>query len=121
MPIGYLFPCGTHNNKRAMNERYVLVEFPEETTYFEGNDIGYPSYEAEDNGARFVSESDYKDYFGKEPDKNQIHIPVQWPESQELMEDPKFEEYTEAVMDEKGLNDFICPAYWVSLCYLKDK
>ena len=38
---------------------YVLVEFPDDATYFEENDIGYPSFESEDNGARYVSEYDY--------------------------------------------------------------
>lgn len=38
---------------------YVLAEFPDDTTYFEENDIGYPSFGSEDNGARYVTEYDY--------------------------------------------------------------
>jgi hypothetical protein len=100
---------------------YVLVEFPEDSSYFEDNDIGYPCFESEDNGARYVPEEDYIRHFGHEPNPNQYYVIVQWSESQELLEDPHYEEYTEAVMDEKGLNDFICPAYWVALCYINKK
>ncbi len=99
---------------------YVLVEFPEDTTYFEENNIGYPCHESEDNGARFVKTEDYINYFGYEPNPNQYYAIVEWPESQELMEEPDYEEHSEEVMDEKGLADFICPAYWVSVCYLKE-
>ena len=34
------------------DDLYVLVEFPDDTSYFEENDIGYPSFNSEDNGAR---------------------------------------------------------------------
>ena len=33
---------------------YVLAEFPDDTTYFEENDIGYPSFGSEDNGASTI-------------------------------------------------------------------
>jgi hypothetical protein len=94
-------------------EIYVLVEFPNDSSYFEDNDIGYPCCESEDNGARYVPEEDYVKVFERKPDDAMLYKIVMWPESQELMEDEKFEEYSEVVYDEKGMNDFICPAYWV--------
>jgi hypothetical protein len=98
---------------------YVLVGFPEDSSYFEDNDIGYPSYGSDDNGARYVPEEDYIKVFGHKPDEAMLYKIVQWPESQELMEDEGFEEYSEGVFDEKGLNDFICPAYWVPISKAK--
>ena len=37
---------------------YVLVEFPDDTSFFEEEYIGYPSFGSSDNGARYVSEYD---------------------------------------------------------------
>lgn len=98
---------------------YVLVEFPEDASYFEENETGYPCYESEDNGARFVSEEDYTKVFGHEPEPNQCYQPVCWPEIQELMEDPKFDSYSELIIDRKGVADFGDSAYWIPLCYIK--
>lgn len=97
---------------------YVLVEYPEDTGYFEENEIGYPSFESEDNGARFVPEDDYIRVFCKEPDPAQLYKPVCWPESQDLMEDPKYESYTEFIESGKAFDDFGPSAFWVPLCYL---
>ncbi len=96
---------------------YVLVQFPEDTSYFEENNIGYPSYESEDNGARFVSEEDYIKVFGHEPDAAGLYRAVCWPEIQELQEDAKFETYSEVIQDEAGINDFGPSAYWIPVCY----
>ena len=38
------------------NNIYALVEFPDDGTYFEQEDIGYPVFDREDNGARLVPE-----------------------------------------------------------------
>lgn len=100
---------------------YVVVEFPEDPSYFENNNIGYPCYESDDNGARYVPEEDYIKVFGHKPNEAMLYKIVQWPESQELMEDENFEEYSECVYDEKGLGDFICPAYWVPFSKNKNK
>ena len=40
--------------RQLCNGLYVLVEFPDDASYFEENDIGYSSFESEDNGARYV-------------------------------------------------------------------
>jgi hypothetical protein len=98
---------------------YVLVAFPEDASHFEENGIGYPCHKSGDNGARFVRTEDYIDHFDHKPDGNRYYAVVEWPESQELMEKPGYEEYSEEVMDEKGLADFICPAFWVPLCFRK--
>lgn len=50
---------------RTWSNDYVLVEFPDDASYFEENDIGYPSFGSEDNGARYVPEYDYIRHFQK--------------------------------------------------------
>jgi len=108
-----------NTKEEKTNGPFILVQFPEDSSCFEENNIGYPCCDAEDNGARYVSIDDYIKIFMKEPDPENLYIIVQWPESQELMEKPDFESYSEVVMDKKGLNDFICPAYWVQQSSLK--
>lgn len=103
---------------------YVLVEFPDDATYFEENDIGYPSFESEDNGARYVSEYDYIQRFEQDPPANAYFKPVQWPESQPHLFPDEPNESTdalcEAINDEKGRADFGEQAVWVPLCNLKN-
>ena len=103
---------------------YVLVEFPDDATYFEENDIGYPSCESEDNGARYVSEYDYIQRFEQDPPANAYFKPMQWPESQPHLFPDEPNESTdalcEAINDEKGRADFGEQAVWVPLCNLKN-
>lgn len=103
---------------------YVLVEFPDDATYFEENDIGYPSFESEDNGARYVSEYDYIQRFEQDPPANAYFKPMQWPESQPHLFPDEPNESTDAlcepINDEKGRADFGEQAVWVPLCNLKN-
>ena len=103
---------------------YVLVEFPDDATYFEENNIGYPSFESEDNGARYVSEYDYIQRFEQDPPANAYFKPMQWPESQPHLFPDEPNESTdalcEAINDEKGRADFGEQAVWVPLCNLKN-
>ena len=103
---------------------YVLVEFPDDATYFEENDIGYPSFESEDNGARYVSEYDYIQRFEQDPPANAYFKPMQWLESQPHLFPDEPNESTdalcEAINDEKGRADFGEQAVWVPLCNLKN-
>ena len=103
---------------------YVLVEFPDDATYFEENDIGYPSFESEDNGARYVPEYDYIQHFEKDPPANAYFKPIQWPESQPHLfpDDPNdsTDALCEPINDEKGRADFGEQAVWVPLCNLKN-
>ena len=103
---------------------YVLVEFPDDATYFEENDIGYPSFENEDNGARYVPEYDYIQHFEKDPPANAYFKPIQWPESQPHLFPDEPNESTDAlcepINDEKGRADFGEQAVWVPLCNLKN-
>lgn len=66
--------------------RYVLVESPVDSNFFESNKIGFDCYNSDDNGARYVPEHIYIAHFDKQPKKKQIYKPVEWPESQEVME-----------------------------------
>jgi hypothetical protein BACCOPRO_01603 len=103
---------------------YVLAEFPDDTTYFEENDIGYPSFGSEDNGARYVTEYDYIQHFGQDPPANACFKPIQWPESQPYLFPDEPHESTDAlcepINDEKGRADFGKQAVWVPMCNLKN-
>lgn len=103
---------------------YVLAEFPDDTTYFEENDIGYPSFGSEDNGARYVPEYDYIQQFEQNPPANAYFKPMQWPESQPYLFPDEPHESTDAlcepINDEKGRADFGKQAVWVPMCNLKN-
>lgn len=104
-------------------EQYVLAEFPDDTSYFEENDIGYLSFGSEDNGARYVPEYDYIRHFQKDPAGNAYYKPLRWPESQPYLfpDEPNesIDALNEPVQDEKGIADFGEQAVWVPLCHLK--
>ena len=104
-------------------EQYVLAEFPDDTSYFEENDIGYLSFGSEDNGARYVPEYDYIRHFQKDPTGNAYYKPLRWPESQPYLfpDEPNesIDALNEPVQDEKGIADFGEQAVWVTLCHLK--
>lgn len=90
---------------------YVLVEYPEDTSAFEEAQVGYPSWNSGDNGARYVSEEDYIRHTGKSPDREKCYCAVRWPDSQQYMET----EGCEPIQDENGIQDFGTAAYWVPL------
>ena len=111
------------------NDLHVLVEFPDDTSYFEENDIGYPSFESEDNGARYVPQRDYIEHFKKDPAPNSCFRPLCWPESQSYLPggdadsdsaDDSIKALNECINDEKGLADFGPNSVWVPLCNLPD-
>ena len=101
------------------DDLYVLVEFPEDSSFFEENDIGYPSFNSEDNGARYVPFKEYVRHFGKTPPANARFKPVRWPESQPYLfpdrPDDSIAALCEAIDDEKGVADFDGQAVWVPL------
>ncbi len=95
---------------------YVLVEFPEDAAVFEEDNIGFPSWSSEDNGARYVPKKDYIKTFGKEPDEENCFCAVCWPDSQDYMEladDP--DSRIELIQDESALEKFGSSAYWVPI------
>lgn len=96
---------------------YVLAEFPDNTSYFDENNIGYPSFESRDNGARYVPEYDYLEHFKKGPAPNIYFKPLRWPESQPYLfpDEPNesVDALCEPVWDEKGIADFGEQAVWV--------
>lgn len=97
--------CGLTWNE----EVYVLVEHPEDASYFEQEEIGYPSWESEDNGARYVPEYEYIHQFGKIPCPEKCYRPVCWPESQAYMDSDR----CELIQDESALAELGTSAYWV--------
>ena len=103
---------------------YVLVEFPDDTSFFEEKYIGYPSFGSRDNGARYVSEYDYITHFKKQPRSDRCFKPLRWPESQLYLfpNEPNDALYglNEPIQDECGIEDFGENAVWVPLCNLKE-
>ena len=99
------------------DKRYVLVEFPEDASSFEEEEIGYPSWDSEDNGARYVPEQEYIREFGKSPEPQKCYRPVGWPDSQKYMG----KESCELIQDEDALEAFGSSAYWVPFRYTISK
>lgn len=106
--------CGqTWNDKQ-----YVLVEYPEDASYFEQEKIGYPSWESQDNGARYVPLYEYIRQFGKSPDPAHCYRSVCWPDSQRYFEETGPDAHCELIQDEEALEKFGSSALWVPLCML---
>lgn len=81
--------CGKCGHEWILAEptgQYVLVQFPEDSSFFEENNIGYDCFKSEDNEARYVPEHWYKAHFEKEPEAKKLMLSVQWPESQKYLE-----------------------------------
>lgn len=102
--------------------KYVLVEFPEDSSFFEEHEMGYPCFSSDDNGAMYVPEHLYKTHFDKDPSPDKIMIPVMWPESQKYFE-PEYapKRCDPIVADLNTLNDFGSSAIWVPLCLIDKK
>ncbi|GAK37807.1 MULTISPECIES: hypothetical protein [Bacteroides] len=99
--------------------RYVLVKYPEDSKFFSDCEVGYDSYNSEDNGAMYVPEHFYTAHTGTEPDANKLFIPVTWPESQEYFElqyeKKSIFELCESIEYGKAFDDFSSQAIWVPL------
>lgn len=100
------------------DKQYVLVEYPQDTSFFEQEDIGYPSWESQDNGARYVPQYDYIRQFGKSPDPAHCYRPVCWPDSQRYFEEIRPDAHCELIQDEGALEIFGSSALWVPLYML---
>jgi hypothetical protein len=113
--IGIRFDRLSGNSE--MSDTYVLVEFPEDASYFENGDTGYPCFSSKDNGARYVPERHYIHRFRKTPAADKYYRPVMWPESQNWLH--RSDARCEVVMaDEKALADFGSSEVWVPLSLL---
>lgn len=98
---------------------YVLVQHPEDSSYFEQEEIGYPCFNSEDNGARYVPEYEYILQFQKSPEPNAYFQPVMWPDSQEYFELPdNLRELCENIETGQAFEDFGSGAIWVPLCLM---
>lgn len=124
-PSEQIFHCCSCENiwkKEEPTGLYVLVEFPENPTFFEEHELGYPCFNSDDNGAMYVPEHIYRAHFGREPQANSLYRPIQWPESQIYFEiEP---ESTAALCepieaDAKALEDFGSSSIWVPLCLIE--
>lgn len=100
------------------DKQYVLVEYPQDISFFEQEDIGYPSWESQDNGARYVPQYDYIRQFGKSPDPAHCYRPVCWPDSQRYFEEIRPDAHCELIQDEGALEIFGSTALWVPLYML---
>lgn len=100
----YCSKCSNEWDLEKPTGRYVLVDTPKESSFFETNEIGFESYSSDDNGARYVPEHIYKAHFDVEPEAKQVYMPIGWPESQIYLE----WQHTEPEMFEKC--EYINPA-----------
>ncbi len=103
---------------------YVLVEFPDDTSSFEKDNIGFPSFGNRDSGARYVPEYDYIARLKKQPAPGSYFKSLSWPESQPYLfpekPDDALDSLNEPVIDECGMEKFGENAAWVPLCNLKE-
>lgn len=111
--------CGNSWKLIEPTGRFVLVEYPEDSKFFSGCEVGYDCYHSEDNGAMYVPEHFYTAHTSTEPDANKLFIPVTWPESQEYFE-LKYEKKSifqlcEPIEHGKAFDDFGSQAIWVPL------
>lgn len=101
-------------------EIYILVGHPDNSSHFENEGIGYPCFNSEDNGARYIPLSDYFKHTDKSPAPSRRYTPVQWPESQKFLDG--CDDRCEVIMaDEKSLADFGGSAVWVPMDLIKDR
>ena len=97
------------------NNTYALVEFPDDGTYFEQEEIGYPIFDREDNGARLVPEYEYMLQYGRTPDREKCYRAVEWPASQQFIGN----EECMLINDDEVLELFGSSAYWVPVKLLE--
>lgn len=108
------------NEVGKLSNDYILVEFPEDSGRFDNDDIGYPCFNSEDNGARYVHEYDYRNHFGKCPTPGSRFKILRWPESQNYLYNAN--DRCEVIMaDEKSLAEFGSSAIWVPVEVLNEK
>ena len=104
--------CGHLWKVEEPTDNYVLV-LSTETSFFETNEIGYESYESDDNGARYVPEHIYIAHFDKKPKKRSVYEAVCWPEAQACFDwqesNPKKYEQCEPI---SSTLDFDAMAIW---------
>jgi hypothetical protein len=113
--VSFDFETGKHlccSCDQKWGDSYVLVAHPEDSSHFENEDIGYPCFNSDDNGARYVPEYEYLRHFKKDPVPESMFRPVMWPDSQDYLEHT--DERCEVVLaDEKTLESFGSSAVWV--------
>lgn len=119
----YCAHCSNEWEHQEPTGRYVKVEFPEDSKFFMDCEVGYDCCNSEDNGAMYVPENFYVGHVSKEPETNNVFIPVVWPESQRYFELQHQSESTFALCEPiehgKAFDDFGSQAIWVPLCYDK--
>lgn len=117
------YSCDHTWHKEEPTGRYVKVEHPEDTTFYENCEVGYECYNSHDNGAMYVPEHFYKAHESKEPNPTSIYSPVMWPDSQEYFElehtsESDFEK-CEVINHGKAFNDFNSQTIWVPLSLMQ--
>lgn len=122
------FSCSHEWELTEPTGRYVLIEYPEDSSFFEEHNIGYPSYNQEDNGARYIPEHIYKAHFNKVPAEDHFFMPIQWPNSQvyfeledENADEDVFELCEPIIADDEALADFGDSSIWVPLYLINEK
>lgn len=122
-----VFQCYSCQNiwkKEDPTGNYVLVKFPQDTSFYEDNDIGYPCSNCEDNEAIYVPEHFYRQHTGDESEVNTMFRPVMWPASQKYMDlqPESMAALCEPIRtDAKSIEAFGDMSIWVPLCLIEEQ
>lgn len=119
--------CGSCDNEWTKTEptgQYVLVESPEETSFFDEHEVGYDCYNSDDDSARYVPEHFYKAYFEEDPKPSKLMVLVHYPESQQYLElehsSPSEFKQCELIQGSKQIKECGENAIWVPLSIIKN-
>ena len=113
--------CKNKWEKERPTGAYVLVEYPEDTSFYDDNDVGYPCFNSSYIGAVYVPEHFYKQRTGKQPEPDRLFRPVEWPDSEKYMQIPPDSATATCEpieKDEKAIEDFGSRSVWVPLCLI---
>lgn len=99
--------------RQEWGDSYVLVQHPDDPTHFGRAGIGYPSFEAQDSGARYVPEYDFILRFGRDPDPKRCFRPLTLDAYQKCTGRASIDALCELIQDEKGLRNFDAFTMWV--------
>lgn len=102
------------------SDAYVLLQYPEDASYFHDNDVGFPCTISQDPTARYISEHSYIEQFSSSPNENTYYKPITLPESRGFVLET-FNDDCQHITDEHGIETFGLEAIWVPLSLLEAK
>lgn len=119
--VFYCLLCHHEWEKKVPTGWYVLVEFTQETAFFEQSEICPPCLNSKDMNAIYVPELFYKEHMGIPPEKSRLFKQIPWPESQKYLgsSPDTISPMCEVVDMDESREDFGMPAVWVPFALLE--